>query len=284
MNRSSLLLVCLLITSNAIAAEKLQKKKIKDAPISSAMETKAEFGDKEYNARHIMVETEAEAKIIIAQLGLHAEFEKLAEKSKDAGSAAQGGSLGWVLPSNFDLPFANALRNLKKGEYTKEPLQSQFGWHVIKLDDVRNLNTPVKAAEVKSAEQVKSIAKELDNFVRKSKEVLTRNYKDPASAEFTDLVVSEGPDKRALCGAVNGKNSYGGYVGRKMFYVVYYKPGPMVRFNPSIWTEGQSTAEKDRNSDYAPLRESALGVIASELNLAKVYCEPSATNQLTKVE
>lgn len=283
MNRASLLLACLLIASNAIAAEKIQKKKIKDVPISSAMETKAELGDKEYSARHIMMETEAEAKAIIAQLGLHAEFEKLAEKSKDAGSAAQGGSLGWVLPSNFDLPFANALRNLKKGEYTKEPVQSQFGWHVIKLDDVRNQISPANT-KIKSASEEKAIAKELDNFVRKSKEVLTRNYKDPASAEFTDLVVSEGPDKRALCGTVNGKNSFGGYVGRKMFYVVYYKPGPMERFNPSIWTEGQSTAEKDRNSDYAPLRESALGVIASELNLAKVYCESSATNQLTKVE
>ena len=283
MNRTSLLLACLLIASNAIAAEKLQKKKIKDAPIASAVETKAEVGDKEYNARHIMVETEAEAKAIITQLGLHAEFEKLAEKSKDAGSAAQGGSLGWVLPSNFDLPFANALRNLKKGEYTKEPVQSQFGWHVIKLDDVRNLMSPANT-KIKSASEVKAIAKELDNFVRKSKEALTINYKDPASAEFTELVVSESSDKQTLCGKVNGKNSYGGYVGRKMFYVLYYKSGPMERFNPVIWTEGQSPAEKDSNSDYAPMREAALKLVASELELAKVYCEPSATNQLTRIE
>lgn len=283
MNRISLLLACLLIASTAIAAEKPQKKKLKNAPIVSVDETKAGFGVKEYNARHIMVETEAEAKAIIAQLALLADFEKLAEKSKDAGSALQGGSLGWVLPSNFDPSFANALINLKKGEYTKEPVQTQFGWHIIKLDDVRNLNIPVKA-EVTSAEEVNAIAKALDNFVRKSKEALTKNYKDPASAEFTDLVVSEGSDKRVLCGSVNGKNSYGGYVGRKMFYVIYYKLGPMERFNPIIWTEGQSTTEKDRSSDYAPLREATLGIIASELNLAKTYCEPSATNQLTKVE
>lgn len=103
---------------------------------------KTKLGDKEYNARHILVATEAEAKDIIAQLGKKAKFEKLAAKSKDAGSAAQGGSLGWALPSNFVPPFANALLNLKKGEYTKEPVQSQFGWHIIKLDDVRDLKVP----------------------------------------------------------------------------------------------------------------------------------------------
>jgi len=103
---------------------------------------KTKLGDKEYNARHILVETEAEAKDIIAQLGKKAKFEKLATKSKDAGSAEKGGSLGWALPSNFVPPFANALLNLKKGEYTKDPVQSQFGWHVIKLEDVRDLKAP----------------------------------------------------------------------------------------------------------------------------------------------
>ena len=103
---------------------------------------KTKLGDKEYNARHILVETEAEAKDIIAQLGKKAKFEKLAAKSKDAGSADKGGSLGWAVPSHFVPPFANALLNLKKGEYTKEPVQSQFGWHVIKVDDVRDLKAP----------------------------------------------------------------------------------------------------------------------------------------------
>jgi peptidyl-prolyl cis-trans isomerase C len=103
---------------------------------------KAKLGSKEFNARHILVATEAEAKAIIAQLGKKAKFEKLAEKSQDAGSAKQGGSLGWAVPGTFVPPFANALLNLKKGEYTKEPVESQFGWHVIKLDDVRELKVP----------------------------------------------------------------------------------------------------------------------------------------------
>lgn len=104
---------------------------------------KANLGKSEYNARHILVETEDEAKAIIAQLGKKGNFEKIAkEKSKDAGSASRGGSLDWAVPSNFVPPFANALTSLKKGAYTKEPVQTQFGWHVIKLDDVRDLQAP----------------------------------------------------------------------------------------------------------------------------------------------
>ena len=103
---------------------------------------KAKLGDKEYNVRHILVETEAEAKDIIAQLGKKAKFEKLAEKSKDAGSAQRGGELGWAVPGNYVPEFANAMLNLKKGEYTKAPVKSQFGWHVIKLDDMRDMKAP----------------------------------------------------------------------------------------------------------------------------------------------
>ncbi|MEQ1629940.1 MAG: peptidylprolyl isomerase, partial [Gallionella sp.] len=92
---------------------------------------KVKLGDKEYSARHILVESEDEAKAIIAQLNKKVKFEKLVAKSMDTGSAAQGGSLGWAVPSNFVPPFAYALKTLKKGEYTKVPVQSQFGWHVI---------------------------------------------------------------------------------------------------------------------------------------------------------
>jgi len=122
---------------------------IKNHPVSDDQlkqeydKLKAKLGNKEYNARHILVETEAEAKTIIAQLGKKAKFDKLAaDKSKDAGSAERGGSLGWAVPSNFVQPFADALLSLKKGEYTMEAVQSPFGWHVIKLDDVRELKVP----------------------------------------------------------------------------------------------------------------------------------------------
>jgi peptidyl-prolyl cis-trans isomerase C len=103
---------------------------------------KTKLGNKEYNVRHILVETEKEARDIIAQLGKKAKFEKLAAKSKDAGSAQRGGELGWAVPGNFVPEFANAMLNLKKGEYTKEPVQSQFGWHIVKLEDTRDLKVP----------------------------------------------------------------------------------------------------------------------------------------------
>jgi peptidyl-prolyl cis-trans isomerase C len=104
---------------------------------------KGNLGSKEYKARHILVDSEAEAKSIIAQLGKKGNFDKIAKaKSKDAGSADKGGELDWAVPSNFVPPFASALTSLKKGAYTKEPVKSQYGWHVIKLDDVRDLKMP----------------------------------------------------------------------------------------------------------------------------------------------
>ncbi|OGS91288.1 MAG: peptidylprolyl isomerase [Gallionellales bacterium GWA2_60_18] len=151
---------------------------VKNHPISEDQlkqeydKLKTKLGNKEYSTRHILVETEAEAKGIIAQLGKKAKFEKLAAKSKDTGSAAQGGSLGWAVPSNFVPEFANALLNLKKGEYTKEPVQSQFGWHVIKLDDTRELKVPsfeeVKP-QLQQRLQQQSIKKAIDELRAKAK-------------------------------------------------------------------------------------------------------------------
>jgi peptidyl-prolyl cis-trans isomerase C len=104
---------------------------------------KSSLGDNEYNVSHILVASEEEAKTIIGQLGKKGRFDKIAkEKSKDVGSAEKGGSLGWSVPTNFPPPFASAMVKLKKGEYTKQAIQSQFGWHIIKVDDVRNLKMP----------------------------------------------------------------------------------------------------------------------------------------------
>lgn len=128
---------------NAYLSDYMKKNPISEDMLVQEYEArKAKLGDKEYNARHILVDTEAQAKTIIAQLGKKVKFEKLAAQSKDTGSAAQGGSLGWQVPSNFVAPFAQALQSLKKGEYTKEPVHTQFGWHVIRLDDERALKVP----------------------------------------------------------------------------------------------------------------------------------------------
>jgi peptidyl-prolyl cis-trans isomerase C len=101
-----------------------------------------ETGGKEYEARHILVEKEADAKAIIAKLKAGAKFEDLAKQSKDPGSAANGGELGWAPASTYVKEFGDALTKLKKGEVTQTPVKTQFGYHVIRLDDVRDAKLP----------------------------------------------------------------------------------------------------------------------------------------------
>ncbi len=104
---------------------------------------------KEYRARHILVEKESEAKAIIAQLKKGAKFEAIAKKeSKDPGSGANGGQLDWAAPSSYVKEFSDALVALGKGKTTETPVKSQFGYHVIRLEDVRDTALP-KLEEVK---------------------------------------------------------------------------------------------------------------------------------------
>lgn len=98
---------------------------------------------KQYKARHILVKDEAEAKQIIADLAKGADFSKLAaEKTQDPGSRDTGGELDWSEAEVYVEPFANALKALKKGETTREPVQTNYGFHVIRLDDVRAKTFP----------------------------------------------------------------------------------------------------------------------------------------------
>ena len=104
---------------------------------------KAANGDKEYRARHILVEKEEDAKAIIAQLKGGAKFEDLAKKnSKDPGSAENGGDLDWADPGNYVPEFSAAMVKLNKGEVTDTPVKSQFGYHIIKLEDTRAVQFP----------------------------------------------------------------------------------------------------------------------------------------------
>ena len=103
---------------------------------------KGQIGDKEYKVRHILVDKEDEAKDIIAALQKGEKFEKLAERSKDTGSKATGGDLDWNAPANFVKPFADAMVALPKGKFTTTPVKSQFGWHVIEVDDIRDAKVP----------------------------------------------------------------------------------------------------------------------------------------------
>ena len=101
------------------------------------------LGDKEYKARHILVEKEDDAKSIIEKLKKGEKFEDLAKaQSKDPGSKEKGGDLGWAPPANYVKPFAEALTGLQKGKYTETPVKTDFGYHVILLEDSRDMKLP----------------------------------------------------------------------------------------------------------------------------------------------
>jgi len=117
---------------------------ITDAQLKSMYDAfVSQMGDKEYKARHVLVDTEEEAKAIIAQLGRGESFEKLAkDKSKDTGSKDNGGDLDWGPAGRYVPEFGNALRVLQKGQTTPNAIKTQFGWHVIRLDDSRDMKPP----------------------------------------------------------------------------------------------------------------------------------------------
>ena len=144
------------IVIRAMVSDFIKKNPVKEAEMKAEYDKyKAQAGDKEYNARHILVDKEEEAKAIISKLKGGAKFEELAKQSKDPGSAANGGNLDWATPASYVKPFADAMVELQKGQITETPVKTQFGYHVIKLEDVRPTKVP-PFEEVKSqiAEQL----------------------------------------------------------------------------------------------------------------------------------
>jgi peptidyl-prolyl cis-trans isomerase C len=115
-----------------------------DADIKKEYEAiKAQLGDREYKARHILVATLPEAQEALGKLKKGDKFEDVAKAmSKDPGSKDKGGELDWASPSGYVKPFSDAMVKLEKGKYTTEPVQTQFGYHIILLEDTRELKVP----------------------------------------------------------------------------------------------------------------------------------------------
>jgi peptidyl-prolyl cis-trans isomerase C len=132
------------IMIRALFADAEKKSTVTDA------EARAEYdkfaaanAGKEYRARHILVETEDAAKALITQIKGGANFEELAKKeSKDPGSGANGGDLDWAAAGSYVTEFSEAMVKLSKGQMTDAPVKSQFGWHIIRVDDVREAQLP----------------------------------------------------------------------------------------------------------------------------------------------
>jgi peptidyl-prolyl cis-trans isomerase C len=131
------------IIIRALVADYVKKNPVSEADMKAEYDKfKAQAGDKEYHARHILVEKEEDAKAIIDKLKSGAKFEDLAKQSKDPGSAANGGDLDWAPPTAFVKPFSDAMTSLKPGQFTETPVKTQFGYHVIKLEDSRPAKVP----------------------------------------------------------------------------------------------------------------------------------------------
>lgn len=138
------------IMIRALFADYQKSNPVTDADIKAEYDKFAAANSgKEYKARHILVEKEADAKAIIASIKKGAKFEDIAKKqSKDPGSGAKGGDLDWANPSNYVPEFAQAMLKLNKGQMTDAPVKSQFGYHIIRVDDTRAAQLP-KLDEVK---------------------------------------------------------------------------------------------------------------------------------------
>jgi peptidyl-prolyl cis-trans isomerase C len=132
------------IIVNNYVNEWIIKHPLTDAEIQTEYErAKAQTGATEYKARHILVETEDEAKKIIADLKKGGKFDELAKtNSKDTGSKDRGGDLDWQIPGVFDKTFADAMVALGKGKLTDAPVRTRFGYHIIQVDDVRPVKIP----------------------------------------------------------------------------------------------------------------------------------------------
>jgi len=132
------------ILIRALFADQQKKNPVTDAELKAEYDKfAAANAGKEFRARHILVEKEDEAKAIIASIKGGAKFEDIAKKqSKDPGSGANGGDLDWANAASYVPEFSEAMVKLDKGQMTETPVKSQFGWHIIRVDDVRQAKLP----------------------------------------------------------------------------------------------------------------------------------------------
>jgi peptidyl-prolyl cis-trans isomerase C len=164
------------VVINAMFADFAKKNPVGDAEIKSEYDKyKAQVdasGAKEVHARHILVATEDEAKALIVKLKGGAKFEELAKVSKDTGSAANGGDLGFANPAKYVKPFADALATMKKGDLSETPVKSEFGFHVIRVEDTRAVTVPpLDQVKTQVAEQLRQRKLQLfrEDLIKKAK-------------------------------------------------------------------------------------------------------------------
>jgi peptidyl-prolyl cis-trans isomerase C len=165
------------ILADAEAQKYLKDKEPTDAELHAEYDAQVGQMDKtEYHARHILVASKEQAEQLIKKIQGGAKFEDVAKASSTDGSKANGGDLGWFTLARMVKPFGDAVKGLKKGEITTQPVQTQFGWHIIKLEDTRDVTPPpfeqVKPQLVNGVKQ-----KKLQAYVEELKKTATIDKK-----------------------------------------------------------------------------------------------------------
>jgi len=182
------------VIATAAIQHELNANPVSDEELKKIYQEQAPSGD-EYKARHILVKEEDEAKTLIVELDKGADFSELAKQHSTGPSGKSGGELGWFSPKQMVAPFSEAVSGMEKGTYTKEPVKTQFGWHVIILDDTREASPP-------PFEQLKP---QLQAFVQKQRvqEYITR-LRQSATIEMKEQP-AETADKAEPADAASGE-------------------------------------------------------------------------------
>jgi peptidyl-prolyl cis-trans isomerase C len=180
-----------LLRIRALASAAVQKA-MKDNPITDE-ELRAEYDKlkermvtKEYKAGHILVKEEELAKKLIAQLNQGADFAKLAQEHSTDSSAQAGGDLGWFNPKQMVPPFSQALGKIEPGSYTKDPVKTQFGWHVIKLEDSRQSEPPA-LEEIKGRLEQMLKQRQVGDYIQALKDKAEITIKGEEEAPVTEI-------------------------------------------------------------------------------------------------
>lgn len=171
------------ILAEAVFQDYLKKHPITDEMIKAAYEKRyAKQAGTEFKARHILLESEDDAKAVIKALDEGADFATLAKEKSTGPSGPAGGDLGWFSPKQMVKPFADATMALKKGEYTKVPVKTQFGWHVILLEDKRDTQPP----------KLEAVKEDLRRELSRASVIQYLNeLRDKAKVEFNETVKTE---------------------------------------------------------------------------------------------
>jgi peptidyl-prolyl cis-trans isomerase C len=155
--------------AGAAIKDYMAKNPVSDEAARAAYDEQMGAAGKEYNARHILVADEETANNVIKLLDSGSDFSELAKEKSTGPSGPSGGKLGWFSPGQMVKPFSDAAAGLEKGAYTRTPVETQFGWHVIILDDVRD-STPPPFDDVRDRIKLLLANQQLQQYVETMKE------------------------------------------------------------------------------------------------------------------